>query len=1624
MSLVAHKKWISILMVAALFLSLFNVMPKTATAAVNEDIELIKTRLQEYYLAQGDDILIANGIYVGRMSEAQKYIDELRADGSWADIDYTNKTSSANGRLWDPYIALYRMLAMAQAYGNAEHPLYGSQTLINALNKALIYWDLADPTCTNWWETEIGESIAMGRITVFVGGQLSPEALESAYKHNTGKLEAIGANGAWRTQNYLYEVLSKRDHDGIRAGMTTMANSLSVDEVGSSEESVQVDSSFWCHGSLLYSEGYGMSLFNSVAIWADAARGTEFALNREQLDMIAFYILDGTRWMMRDEIGMMYLGYRPASTIKGVTSYSADFIEPLEMMVRTDAYNGVEYLKLLNNIKGATNSNGLEGNKYFWRSDYGSHMRDTYGIMNRQSSTRTITGEYRSTFRPSIGNEIYWNSAGATSIFVNGDEYNSIVPAFDWLHYPGVTAPYVKIGTAGMPRNKASFVGGVTDGMYGANVQTQDFGGSTAKKGYFYFDDEMVALGADIASALEVPVHTTINQAAARANASVNGNKLELDSGDVKMSNTTWAYNDEIGYVFPTPTDIVAANKKQSSYYIGEDPIVKDVFTLYVDHGTAPQQGNYEYIVVPAQSSDAVKRYAEQIPVTILHNDGKIQAVRHNGLKLTQAIFYEAGTLDLGNGQTLTVDQPALVLLDQSGVSPKFTVSNPNKSGLIVKVEWTDENKGTTLVKDFKLGSGVYMGQSVSIALDEQSDGGAQITASSSLDDAPIDYISDGNRATAWRSDQSAVQWLTYDLGQNSLLKTIELDWGANYAKQYSVQISMDGLNWEIYKEAKDATGGMVEYDGAFTEARYIRLLLLEPIGDSGYEIVEFRVEHVINLAREKNITTSYGNAQLANDGNLATRWIADATDDAKKPQWLMVDLGAVQPIKTVRLFWEASYARKYTLQVSDDGEQWKQVYEQNNNNGGLNNIDLDVSGRYVRMNVLARSTTKYGVSMYEMEVFSDQDIKLSPAKGKENYALNKPVTVESAYNADLGGAKATDGDRNTRWASARKLDTDLWMYVDMKERIEINQVRMFWEAATPIDYKVQISDDAIDWVDVAHVIKLPNQLNDVVNFDPVTAQYVRAIGKANGKYGISAYEMEVYGGYDLDAGSKDLVLYQGQKTAIEASLLPYIADNEVSVKSYSPSVVIDTDVQYDTDGKATINLEGKVLGTGAIIISHANGDEHQVIYTKVIPNKTALQAKLDSIYVLDSIQYTLSSWNELKQFMDVAKAIMKDQNATDDDITGILSKLEIAFSDLKPAIAADTTELSSAISVAESVYGDAIAGTEPGQYPALSKTNLLHAIHQAKIVLGCTGLEQDDIRFAVKVLNAAVENFKKEMIREEAIEVKLNGSNVVDKGEKFELTYELVGNKETLYAQDLTISYDSDKLELVSVTSAVYGVMVLDQKELGEGKLRLLTVNVSDNPELTSGQKLKLTWMAKEATTDPTQITFMDIVVSNELGAETKVDTVHHELRIIDDNSMLDTLKALILKAQDKHDQAVEGYLKGQYPWGSKAALQSAIRDARLVVDNVNATAAEIMDAIAKLNEAIRVFDASQYQNNPADLTGDSYYTVGDLAMVAVAYGKTSADIDWDKYKAADVHKDNKIDIQDLTAVAKLVLR
>ncbi|NEB35816.1 discoidin domain-containing protein [Streptomyces sp. SID14515] len=105
--------------------------------------------------------------------------------------------------------------------------------------------------------------------------------------------------------------------------------------------------------------------------------------------------------------------------------------------------------------------------------------------------------------------------------------------------------------------------------------------------------------------------------------------------------------------------------------------------------------------------------------------------------------------------------------------------------------------------------------------------------------------------------------------------------------------------------------------------------------------------------------------AANAVDGSFDTRWASDWADQ----QWIQVDLGATTSFDHVQLAWEAAYAKAYTIQTSDNGQDWNTVHTETAGNGGIDDIEVAGNARHVRVSATERGTP-WGYSLYEFGVY------------------------------------------------------------------------------------------------------------------------------------------------------------------------------------------------------------------------------------------------------------------------------------------------------------------------------------------------------------------------------------------------------------------------------------------------------------------------------------------------------------------------------------------------------------------------------------------------------------------------------------------------------------------------------
>jgi chondroitin AC lyase len=393
---------------------------------------------------------------------------------------------------------------------------------------------------------------------------------------------------------------------------------------------------------------------------------------------------------------------------------------PQNLLTATN-YRSEELNTIIRVRKGEIKYNRTR-DRYFWYSHYYSHQRPDYFASVRMQSSRANNME-----EPHNEEGIKNHHYGDGSLFISrtGHEYFNIFPVWDWQKIPGT----IILQRADVPHWKqlakkglTDFSGGVSDGVYG--VAAFDFASVhdplKARKSWFFFDNEIVCLGAGIHADTALPVFTTLNQCLLNEQVIVgtNNKSSALKTGDHKLPDVSWIYHDSVAYIFPQPASVNISNREATGNWrlinhqasATTETVRKNVFTLWLDHGVQPQNAGYAWIVVPAIDAGSAAAYSKKTPVKILANTADLQAVQQTDLQRTGIVFYKAGSVKINDKLTLAATAPCIVMVKANGAgATAIAVADPTQKLSSLQLKLNARIIDVTLPKGDKAGSTIIV---------------------------------------------------------------------------------------------------------------------------------------------------------------------------------------------------------------------------------------------------------------------------------------------------------------------------------------------------------------------------------------------------------------------------------------------------------------------------------------------------------------------------------------------------------------------------------------------------------------------------------------------------------------------------------------------------------------------------------------------------------------------------------------------------------------------------------------------------------------------------------------------------------------------------------------------------
>jgi len=164
-------------------------------------------------------------------------------------------------------------------------------------------------------------------------------------------------------------------------------------------------------------------------------------------------------------------------------------------------------------------------------------------------------------------------------------------------------------------------------------------------------------------------------------------------------------------------------------------------------------------------------------------------------------------------------------------------------------------------------------------------------------------------------------------------------------------------------------------------------------------------------------------------------------------------------------------------------------------------------SGKYLLIAELSDTSGTKVRSLRDVTVMSETE-----REARNGIARDKPATASSSVTVGTVNypvQDAVDGNLASRWSS--EFSDPQWIAIDLQEVTPITRVQLAWEAACGKSYKIQVSENGMDWTDVYETNSGSGGTEDI-SFKSVSARWVRMYGTERATpFGYSLWEFRVF---------------------------------------------------------------------------------------------------------------------------------------------------------------------------------------------------------------------------------------------------------------------------------------------------------------------------------------------------------------------------------------------------------------------------------------------------------------------------------------------------------------------------------
>lgn len=706
-----------------------------------------------------------------QMNQAVKWWKELNKNKERTYLWFSSEFDVAKGK--DKTSDYNRLLALSKAFCHKLSPLNSNLELLYDIRSALEWlyqnkYHVGIERVGNWWHYERGAPKALVDIAVLLYDHLSEETLikymttvdhfspsagEFFRNSTNGPIKSSAANVFTSSAMVILNGALLKRESKIEEARNAI---IGVLKHADTANGFHPDGSFIQHNKFAYTGAYGLAAVEPFPFVVGLLTDTRWEIKHSEMEFMFKVIKDSFEPVIYK--GLMMDMVRGRSIAKSGTTdqrVGKGFTTTLLRMAEIAPQNYSRAFKrmarywVLQNPKGyarvhnsfsdyqlydrlisndtADSRGSLNLNKVFAIMDRVVHHRQNYAFGISMYSKRIQN------FESILGNNLKgWHTGSGMTYLYNNDlsHFNDgFWPTVDPYRLPGTTVGRVGLmDGANQELSSESWVGGVslneTYGAAGMSLHVVS-SGLKAKKSWFMFDEEIVALGANISGEKNNTIETTIENR--KLNSS--GDNPLIINGQLQNAHIGWEKiidkvhtvylqgntpGSDISFFFPNPQNVHLKKEERVGSWTDintGDPnkktLKRNYLTLWLDHGITPNNGEYSYVLLPGFDPSELIAYAENSPVSILENNGNVQAIEHKGLRLVGANIWKEGVHSVGS---VTVYKQASIMYRQTENLFEIAVADP-----------THENQGIIAV-DVKLKGTVIIEADEGVSVDFSAD--------------------------------------------------------------------------------------------------------------------------------------------------------------------------------------------------------------------------------------------------------------------------------------------------------------------------------------------------------------------------------------------------------------------------------------------------------------------------------------------------------------------------------------------------------------------------------------------------------------------------------------------------------------------------------------------------------------------------------------------------------------------------------------------------------------------------------------------------------------------------------------------------------------------------------------